>query len=63
MFSPRGDDGRPRPLFDRTTGVIDREITKAWEAYDIRLVLERIHREMREAGDRKAGDRKAGDKK
>ena len=41
VFSPLGPDGRPRPLWDRATGAIDPEVAKAWEAYDIRLVLER----------------------
>ena len=41
VFSPRGPDGRPRKLWNRTTGAIDPEVAKAWEAYDIRLILER----------------------
>ena len=41
VFSPRGKDGKPMPLWDRTTGVIDRDVAKAWERYDIRLVLKR----------------------
>jgi hypothetical protein len=41
VFSPRGSDGRPRKLWDRTTGAIDPEVAKTWERYDIRLVLER----------------------
>lgn len=41
VFSPRGPDGKPRPLWDRNTGVIDLETARAWEKYDIRLVLER----------------------
>jgi hypothetical protein len=41
VFSPLGPDGRPRKLWNRTTGAIDLEVAKAWEAYDIRLVLER----------------------
>lgn len=40
VFSPRGPDGAPLPLFDRATGMIDPEVAKAWESYDIRLVLE-----------------------
>jgi S-formylglutathione hydrolase FrmB len=40
-FSPRGEDGNPMPLFDRQTGAIDPEVAKAWEKYDIRLVLKR----------------------
>ena len=41
VFSPRGEDGRPLPLFDRKTGKIDPEVAKAWEAYDISLILSR----------------------
>ncbi len=41
VFSPLDRDGRPRKLWDRSTGAIDPEVAKAWEAYDIRLVLER----------------------
>jgi hypothetical protein len=41
VFSPLGPDGRPRPLWDRATGAVDREVARAWECYDIRLVLER----------------------
>jgi hypothetical protein len=41
VFSPRGPDGRPRKLWDRTTGTIDAETAKTWERYDIRIVLER----------------------
>src|SRR5579883_352930 len=40
VFSARGPDGRPRKLWDRTTGAIDAEVAKSWERYDIRLVLE-----------------------
>jgi S-formylglutathione hydrolase FrmB len=36
VFSPRGDDGRPQQLFDRTTGQIDPNVARYWEAhYDI----------------------------
>lgn len=41
VFSPRGPDGRPMRAFNRATGEIDQTVAKAWEAYDIRLVLER----------------------
>jgi S-formylglutathione hydrolase FrmB len=41
VFSPLDDRGRPRRLWDRATGAIDRDTAKAWEKYDIRLVLER----------------------
>jgi Putative esterase len=41
VFSPRGPDGKPKQLWDRKTGAIDPKVAKAWEAYDIRLTLER----------------------
>jgi hypothetical protein len=40
-FSPLGPDGRPRLLWNRATGAVDPAVAKEWEAYDIRLVLER----------------------
>lgn len=39
VFSPRGIDGQPMPLFDRDTGAIDPFVQKAWEKYDISLIL------------------------
>jgi S-formylglutathione hydrolase FrmB len=41
VFSPLAADGRPRKLWNRATGAIDPQVAKAWEAYDIRLVVER----------------------
>ena len=41
VFSPRGEDGRPQPLFDRKSGKINHTVAKAWEKYDIRLILKR----------------------
>jgi pimeloyl-ACP methyl ester carboxylesterase len=41
VFSPLDQNGHPRKLWDRSTGAIDLEVSKAWEVYDIRLVLER----------------------
>lgn len=39
VFSPKGPDGQPMPLFDRDTGRIDPAVQKAWEKYDISRVL------------------------
>jgi pimeloyl-ACP methyl ester carboxylesterase len=40
VFSPRGKDGRPMPLFDHVTGRIDPEVADYWEAhYDIAHLL------------------------
>ncbi len=52
VFSPKGPDGKPRPLWDRTTGAIDPAVAKAWEKYDIRKKLER---EWPEIGSKLAG--------
>lgn len=41
VFSPRGKDGKPLKLWDRKTGCVDAVVARAWETYDIRLVLER----------------------
>jgi Putative esterase len=41
VFSPVGPDGAPRRLWDRGGGAIDPEVARAWETYDVRLVLER----------------------
>ncbi|HMP01155.1 MAG TPA: alpha/beta hydrolase-fold protein [Gemmatales bacterium] len=41
VFSPRMPNGQPRLLWDRDTGAVDPVTAKAWEKYDINLVLER----------------------
>lgn len=40
VYSPRGTDGRPVPLWDAKTGKIDREVAEQWKKYDLRLVVE-----------------------
>lgn len=40
VYGPRGQQGRPVPLWDPATGLIDRSVTRHWEQYDLRLVLE-----------------------
>lgn len=40
-FSKRGPDGKPRQLWERSTGKIDLDVARTWEKYDIRLILER----------------------
>lgn len=39
VWSPRGKDGRPMKLFNRTTGVQDPLVQRYWQRYDIRHVL------------------------
>ncbi|MGO8678544.1 MAG: alpha/beta hydrolase-fold protein [Limisphaerales bacterium] len=40
VFSPRGPDALPLPLWDPKTGKIDHAVARQWEKYDLRLVLE-----------------------
>lgn len=42
VFSPQGKDGYPKPIWDKKTGIIDREVAEYWkENYDLRYILER----------------------
>jgi hypothetical protein len=42
VYSPVGADGYPRRLFDKVTGVIDREVAEYWrEHYDLRHIMQR----------------------
>ncbi len=41
-FGPVGDDGYPKLLYDKWTGVIDKSVTTYWrDHYDLRYILER----------------------
>jgi hypothetical protein len=40
-YGPRGEDGRPVPLWNPRTGVIDRTAADHWKKYDLRLVIEK----------------------
>lgn len=42
VYSPQGDDGYPKRIFDKETGMIDREVANYWkENYDLRHILQR----------------------
>jgi hypothetical protein len=42
VFGPVGADGYYKPLYDKTTGVIDPEVAKYWrDNYDLRFILAR----------------------
>ncbi len=42
VYSPQGDDGYPKRIFNKETGEIDREVANYWkEHYDLRYILER----------------------
>jgi hypothetical protein len=40
LNSPVGDDGYPKPLFDKLTGKVDREVADHWRAHDLAFYLE-----------------------
>ena len=42
VYSPMGNDGYPKPIWDKMTGQIDHEVAEYWkENYDLRYILER----------------------
>ena len=41
-YSPQGDDGYPEPIWDKKTGMINKEVAQYWKNnYDLRHILER----------------------
>jgi hypothetical protein len=41
-YSPVGQDGYPKPIWDRTTGKIDKEVAAFWrENYDLTYIMKR----------------------
>ena len=40
LFSPKGENGLPKPLFDPFTGAIDHEVAKHWEKYDLKRYVD-----------------------
>lgn len=40
LFSPKGEDGLPEPLFHPTTGIIDRKVAEHWRKYDLKHYVE-----------------------
>ncbi len=47
VHSPVGEDGYPRPIWDKMTGAVDHEVAEFWrENYDLRHVLERDWAEL-----------------
>ena len=42
VFSPAGEDGYPKPIWDKYSGEIDHEVALYWrENYDLRYIMER----------------------
>ena len=41
LFSPKGDDGLPKPIFNAITGKIDQEVAEHWRKYDLKDYVEK----------------------
>jgi len=42
VYSPVGEDGYPKPIFDKRTGAIDHDVAAYWrDHYDLRAILEK----------------------
>lgn len=42
VYSPAGEDGYPKPIWDKLSGTIDHDVAEYWkENYDLRHILER----------------------
>jgi hypothetical protein len=46
VFSPKGADGLPAPLYDRQSGAVDHATAEAWKKYDIRMLLEQNWKQL-----------------
>ena len=40
VYSPRGRDGLPEPLWDPPTGKINPAVVESWKKYDLHLILQ-----------------------
>jgi hypothetical protein len=40
IYSPRGSDGMPKPIWDANTGVIDAAVANEWKRWDLQRYLE-----------------------
>ena len=48
VFSPRGPDGRPMRMFDRSTGIVDPQVLAYWrDHYDVANIVARDWRTLR----------------
>jgi S-formylglutathione hydrolase FrmB len=46
LYSPRGVNGLPKPMFDPLTGVIDADVANSWEKYDLKKYVEKNWSEL-----------------
>lgn len=46
LYSPKGDNGLPKPLFDPITGEIDHQVADHWKKYDFKLYTQKNWAEL-----------------
>lgn len=46
LYSPKGSNGLPKPLFDPETGKIDSLVAKSWEKYDFKRYAKKNWKEL-----------------
>ncbi len=46
LYSPKGSNGLPKPLFDPTTGQMDASVAEHWKKYDLKLYTEQNWQEL-----------------
>ena len=46
LYSPKGSDGLPQPLFDPTSGVIDGAVAEHWKKYDFKIYAQENWQEL-----------------
>ena len=46
LYSPKGSNGLPQPLFDPQTGVIDADVASHWKKYDFKIHAEKNWNEL-----------------
>jgi len=39
LYSPKGEDGLPKPIFDPSTGEIDHVVAESWKKYDMKIYV------------------------
>jgi enterochelin esterase-like enzyme len=46
LYSPKGEDGLPKPIFDPESGKIDHEVAEHWKKYDLKLYAKENWQEL-----------------
>lgn len=46
LYSPKGDNGLPKPMFDPKTGAIDHEVADHWKKYDFKRYAKKHWEEL-----------------